>query len=161
MRRLDAERIEAEQRATPAPAAAKTATAKPPDQTLVMVADDSKLVRITTGRLLARHQYRVSYATDGLDAAQQMQTSIPDVVITDVEMPGMDGFELTRHVRENPATAHIPVIMITAADDRHRDDASRVGVSKLLGKPYPEQELIDYIRDAMQAQVSRAGAIHP
>ena len=125
-----------------------------------MVADDSKLVRITTGRLLARHHYQVSYATDGLDAAQQLQTTIPDVVITDVEMPGMDGFELTRHVRENPLTAHIPVIMITAADDRHRDDASRAGVSKLLGKPYPEQELIDTIRNAMQARVSSAGAIH-
>jgi FixJ family two-component response regulator len=49
--------------------------------------------------------------------------------------------------------------MITAADDRHRDDASRAGVSKLLGKPYPEQELIDYIRDAMQARVSSAGAM--
>jgi CheY-like chemotaxis protein len=125
-----------------------------------MVADDSKLVRITTGRLLARHHYQVSYATDGLDAAQQLQATIPDVVITDVEMPGMDGFELTRHVRENPLTAHIPVIMITAADDRHRDDARRAGVSKLLGKPYPEQELIDTIRNAMQARVSSAGAMH-
>jgi len=123
-----------------------------------MVADDSKLVRITTGRLLSKHHYRVSYATDGLDAAQQLQKTIPDVVITDVEMPGMDGFELTKHVRGNPATAHIPVIMITAADDRHRDDATRAGVSKLLGKPYPEQELIDYIRHAMQARVSEPGS---
>ena len=161
---MQASRLAAEQRAA-AQAKADTAVPvtgapKPPDQTLVMVADDSKLVRITTGRLLARHQYRVSYATDGLDAAQQLQTSLPDVVITDVEMPGMDGFALTKHVRDNPLTAHIPVIMITAADDRHRDDATRAGVSKLLGKPYPEQELIDYIRDAMQARVSSEGTLH-
>ena len=70
-------------------------------------------------------------------------------MITDVEMPGMNGFELTRQVRGNPGTAHIPVIMITAAEDRHRDDAQRAGVSMLLGKPYPEDELIAHIRRAM------------
>ena len=115
------------------PATASTQRAK---QTLVMVADDSKVVRVKTGRLLALHQYQVCYAADGLDAAQQLQTTVPDVVITDVEMPGMDGFELTRHIRGNPATAHIPVIMITAADDRHREQAAQAGVSVLLGKPY-------------------------
>lgn len=127
----------------------KPVAAKAPDQTLVMVADDSKIVRVKTGRLLAQHQYQVSYATDGLDAIQQMQTSVPDVVITDVEMPGMDGFELTRRVRQNPLTAQIPIIMITAADDRHMADAKRAGVSVLLGKPYPEEELIAHIRQAM------------
>jgi CheY-like chemotaxis protein len=111
-----------------------------------MVADDSKVVRVKTGRLLALHQYQVCYAADGLDAAQQLQTTVPDVVITDVEMPGMDGFELTRHIRGNPATAHIPVIMITAADDRHREQAAQAGVSVLLGKPYPEDALIAHIR---------------
>jgi CheY-like chemotaxis protein len=140
--------LEAERQAiviAPTPSVLRSA-AKTPDQTLVMVADDSKIVRVKTGRLLAQHQYRVSFATDGLDAAQQMQTSIPDVVITDVEMPGMDGFELTRHLRQNPLTARIPVIMITAANDRHREDADRAGVSVLLGKPYAEEELIAHIR---------------
>ncbi len=124
-----------------------------------MVADDSKIVRVKTGRLLAQHQYQVAYATDGLDAAQQIQASMPDVVITDVEMPGMDGFELTKHVRQNPLTAHIPVIMITAADDRHREDADRAGVSVLLGKPYPEDELIAHIRLAMNHGETQAGAL--
>ena len=101
----------------------------------------------------------MSYATDGLDAAQQIQTTIPDVVITDVEMPGMDGFELTRHVRQNPLTAHIPVIMITAADDRHREDANRAGVSVLLGKPYPEDKLIAHIRFALNQDETQAGAL--
>jgi CheY-like chemotaxis protein len=61
----------------------------------------------------------------------------------------MDGFELTRHIRDNPLTAHIPVIIITAADDRHREQADQVGVSVLLGKPYPEDALIAHIRQAM------------
>jgi CheY-like chemotaxis protein len=129
---------------------AATLPAKTAEQTLVMVADDSKVVRVKTGRLLAQHHYRVSFAIDGLDAANQMQASVPDIVITDVEMPGMDGFELTRHVRQDPRTAHIPVIMITAADDRHREAANAAGVSVLLGKPYREDELIARIRLAMQ-----------
>ena len=138
----------------PAPLPPIVLTPPPPrrkarEQTLVMVADDSKIVRVKTGRLLELHRYRVSYATDGLDAAQQLHSNTPDVVITDVEMPGMDGFELTRQVRGNPGTAHIPVIMITAAEDRHRDDAQRAGVSMLLGKPYPEDELIAHIQRAM------------
>ena len=79
------------------------APAKAADQTLVLVADDSKVVRIKTGRLLAAHHYQVCYANDGLEAAQLLQTQVPDVVITDVEMPGMDGFELTRHIRNSPS----------------------------------------------------------
>ena len=148
-------RVEAARLAPPAEAAPP----KAPDQTLVMVADDSKVVRVKTGRLLAQHQYRVAYAVDGLDAARQMQDSVPDVVITDVEMPGMDGFELTRHVRQNPLTAHIPIIMITAADDKHRDDAQRAGVTVLLGKPYPEDELIGHIRRAMAASARPAARL--
>jgi CheY-like chemotaxis protein len=139
-----AQRLAAEQAAAPPQPLPKTAA-----QTLVLVADDSKVVRIKTGRLLAQHQYQVSYAADGLDAVQQMQVQLPDVLITDVEMPGMDGFELTRHLRANPQTAQLPVIMITAADDRHRDEASAAGVSVLLGKPYSDEALIGHIRLAM------------
>ena len=140
----EAQRLAAEQAAVPPPPPPKSAA-----QTLVLVADDSKVVRIKTGRLLAQHQYQVSYASDGLDAVQQMQAQPPDVLITDVEMPGMDGFELTRHIRGNPQTAQLPVIMITAADDRHRDEASAAGVSVLLGKPYSDEALIAHIRLAM------------
>ena len=140
----EAQRLAAEQAAAPPPLPPKGAA-----QTLVLVADDSKVVRIKTGRLLAQHQYQVSYASDGLDAVQQMQAQPPDVLITDVEMPGMDGFELTRHIRGNPQTAQLPVIMITAADDRHRDEASAAGVSVLLGKPYSDEALIAHIRLAM------------
>lgn len=158
--RREAERAEAERRAAEAAhdaqrlAAEAAAAAAPPEpkspsQTLVLVADDSKVVRIKTGRLLAQHGYRVSHAGDGLEALQQLQAQAPDVLITDVEMPGMDGFELTRHIRDDPRTAGLPVIMITAADDRHRAQADAAGVSVLLGKPYADDELLAHIRLAM------------
>jgi CheY-like chemotaxis protein len=125
-----------------------------------MIADDSKVVRVKTGRLLAAHEYQVCFAEDGLDAAQKIGERAPDVLITDVEMPGMDGFALTEHVRARPATARMPVIMVTAAEDRHRDNAARVGVSVLLGKPYSEEALIASIAAelASAAPVQRAAA---
>jgi CheY-like chemotaxis protein len=119
---------------------------KTPQQTVIMIADDSKLVRIKTGRLLTQFDYQVLYALDGQDAALQMQTTVPDILITDVEMPGMDGFALSAHVRNTPATAKLPIIMITAADEKHRLEADRVGVSILMGKPYSDENLINHIR---------------
>ncbi len=124
-----------------APIALKTAA-----QTLILLADDSRMVRVKTGRLLAGHDFQVVTAVDGLDAVKQLETCRPDLVITDVDMPGMDGFGLTRHLRENPITAGIPIVMITSAEDRHREDAQRAGVGLVLGKPYPEDELIAHIR---------------
>jgi CheY-like chemotaxis protein len=120
-----------------------------PEQCLVMIADDSKVVRVKTSRLLAKHLYRVSLAEDGLDAARQIEIDQPDVLITDVEMPGMDGFELTRQVRGNPRTAHIPIVMITADDEKHRADAAEAGVSVLLSKPYPEDQLLSYLQSTL------------
>jgi CheY-like chemotaxis protein len=137
----------------PAPASAPAAPAvvatRTPEQCLVMIADDSKVVRIKTSRLLAKHLYRVSLAEDGLDAARQIELDLPDVLITDVEMPGMDGFELTRQVRGNPRTAHIPIVMITADDVKHRADAFEAGVSVLLSKPYPEDQLLSYLQSTL------------
>ena len=120
-----------------------------PEQCLVMIADDSKVVRVKTSRLLAKHLYRVSLAEDGLDASRQIELDLPDVLITDVEMPGMDGFELTRQVRGNPRTAHIPIVMITADDEKHRVDAFEAGVSVLLSKPYPEDQLLAYLQSTL------------
>jgi CheY-like chemotaxis protein len=80
---------------------------------------------------------------------RQIEASAPDVLITDVEMPEMDGFQLTEAVRGRPATAKMPVIMITAADDRHSADAARVGVTVLLGKPYPEDQLLAHIESTL------------
>ena len=113
-----------------------------PEQTLVMVVDDSKVVRVKTSRLLAKHQYRVVLAEDGEQALLQIASDPPQVLITDVEMPGIDGIELTRRLRANAGTATLPIIMITSADDRLRGVADEVGVSVLLGKPYAEEALI-------------------
>lgn len=128
--------------------------------TRVLVADDSKVVRIKTGRLLTQHHYQVDYAVDGLDALRQLQDHAPDLLITDVEMPGLDGFELTRHIRADVRTARLPVIMITAADERHRDQAQAAGVSVLLGKPYADEELLTQLRLALGVHADTPVSTH-
>ncbi|MBU6258840.1 MAG: response regulator, partial [Burkholderiales bacterium] len=131
---------------------------RPPQETLVMVADDSKVVRVKTSRLLAQHQYRVVLAEDGAQAARLIDEEVPLVLITDVEMPGMDGFELTRHVRAHPRAGGIAVIMITSADERIRDAAHAAGVTQVLGKPYPEEALIACIEHARSLAAERLPA---
>lgn len=120
--------------ATPAPV-----PAQPP---LVMVADDSKVVRVKTSRLLAQHGWRVVLAEDGAQAAALIEQEVPLVLVTDVEMPGLDGFALTRHVRAHPRARDITIIMITSADDRLKAAAEEAGVTLVLGKPYPEEALL-------------------
>jgi CheY-like chemotaxis protein len=115
-------------------------------QTLILVVDDSRMVRVKTSRLLTAHGFQVVTAVDGLDAIKQLETCSPDIVITDVDMPGMDGFGLARHLRGNAGTRRLPIVMITSAEDRHREEALGVGVGLMLGKPYPEDELVGYIR---------------
>ncbi|WP_088286234.1 response regulator [Ideonella sp. A 288] len=114
-----------------------------------MVADDSKVVRVKTNRLLAQHGFRVVLAEDGADAMRKIAIEAPHVLVTDVEMPEVDGFELTRHVRQHRPTADITVIMITSADDRHAAAAAAAGVSVLLGKPYPEDRLVALVSAAL------------
>jgi CheY-like chemotaxis protein len=126
----------------PPPAPASAPAPRRPADTLVMVADDSRVVRVKTSRLLAQHGYRVVLAEDGAQAAQLIETEVPAVLVTDVEMPGLDGFALTRHVRAHPRAGRIPIIMITSADDRLKEAAAEAGVTLVLGKPYPEDELI-------------------
>jgi CheY-like chemotaxis protein len=115
-------------------------------QTLVMVVDDSKMVRVKSGRLLASHEFQVVTAVDGIDALKQLEHCCPDMVITDVDMPGMDGFGLVAALRGDPRTQHIPLVMITSAEDRHREQAMGVGVGLVMGKPYDEAALIAHIR---------------
>jgi CheY-like chemotaxis protein len=147
---VEAARLLAQQ-AADRQAAAVAATPRRPADTLVMVADDSKVVRVKTSRLLAQHGYRVVLAEDGARAAELLETEVPAVLITDVEMPGLDGLQLTRHVRAHPRAAGIPIIMITSADDRLKDAAAEAGVTLVLGKPYPEDELIACIERSQQA----------
>jgi chemosensory pili system protein ChpA (sensor histidine kinase/response regulator) len=127
----------------PAPAAPEQPAAAAP---VVMVVDDSLTVRKITGRLLAREGYQVMTAKDGLDALQQVEETVPDVMLVDIEMPRMDGFDLTKHLRANPRTAAVPVIMITSRTaEKHRAYARELGVNVYLGKPYQEEELLQQV----------------
>ncbi|MDO8178912.1 MAG: response regulator [Undibacterium sp.] len=125
---------------------------KSPADILIMVADDSKVVRVKTSRVLTKNAYQVTLAEDGNDAASQIDFIMPDLLITDVEMPGMDGFALTRHLRANPITAHLPIIMISGASDELVDKAKQAGIDVLLGKPYSDEDLIGHIRRLVQGE---------
>jgi chemosensory pili system protein ChpA (sensor histidine kinase/response regulator) len=111
-----------------------------------MVVDDSLTVRRVTQRLLAREGYQVVLAKDGVDALEQLQAITPDVMLVDIEMPRMDGFDLTRNVRGDERTRHIPIIMITSRTaTKHRNYAMELGVNEYLGKPYQEDDLLKSI----------------
>jgi CheY-like chemotaxis protein len=120
------------------------------DETLVLVADDSKIVRVKLSRLLAAQGYRAALAESGEQALELMAAERPHLLITDVEMPGIDGFELTRVVRAAADTAALPVVMITGSDDK-QEEARAAGVTQLLGKPYSEEALIATIEAARLA----------
>jgi chemosensory pili system protein ChpA (sensor histidine kinase/response regulator) len=114
---------------------------------LVMVVDDSLTVRRVTQRLLERSGYEVMLAKDGVDAVRQLQDVRPDVMLVDIEMPRMDGFDLTRHVRGTEMTRSIPIVMITSRTaDKHRRMALELGVNAYLGKPYQDDELLALLR---------------
>jgi chemosensory pili system protein ChpA (sensor histidine kinase/response regulator) len=113
---------------------------------IVMVVDDSLTVRKITSRLLEREGYQVLTAKDGVDALQQLKDTLPAVMLVDIEMPRMDGFDLTKNVRGDPRTAGIPIIIISSRTaDKHRNQAAQLGVNAFLGKPYQESELLQHI----------------
>ena len=120
---------------------------------LVLVVDDSLTVRRITQRLLEREGYRVQVAKDGLDGLDKLSAEVPVVVLTDIEMPRMDGFDLVRNMRADSRLADLPVVMITSRiAQKHRDVAAALGVDHYLGKPYAEDELLSlvarYVRHA-------------
>ena len=113
----------------------------------VMVVDDSITVRKVTERLLKRYDFEVITAKDGVDALTVMLEQVPDVMLLDVEMPRMDGYELATTMRNDPRLKAVPIIMITSrTGDKHRQRAMDIGVNQYMGKPYQEQELIENIR---------------
>jgi chemosensory pili system protein ChpA (sensor histidine kinase/response regulator) len=112
----------------------------------VMVVDDSITVRKVTGRLLERHNFQVTTAKDGVDAVALLQEHVPDLMLLDIEMPRMDGFELARHMQASSDLKDIPIIMITSrTGEKHRKLAMELGVKGYLGKPYQEMELLENI----------------
>jgi chemosensory pili system protein ChpA (sensor histidine kinase/response regulator) len=126
-------------------------TAGPP---LVLIVDDSLTVRKITSRLLQREGFAVATAKDGIDALQSIGEQTPDVILVDIEMPRMDGFEFTKTLKGDSRNAHIPVIMITSRTaEKHRNRARELGVDAYLGKPYQEEELLRNIREMLAAPV--------
>jgi len=118
---------------------------------LVMVVDDSITVRKVTERLLKRHNMRCITAKDGVDALSVLEESIPDVMLLDIEMPRMDGFELATHIRNTDRLKEIPIIMITSrTGEKHRQRAMDIGVNIYMGKPYTEVDLLENIETLMK-----------
>jgi chemosensory pili system protein ChpA (sensor histidine kinase/response regulator) len=114
---------------------------------LVLVVDDSITVRRVTQRLLQREGYRVALAVDGVQALERLREELPVVVLSDIEMPRMDGFELTRTIRGSEDWKALPIITITSRmAEKHREHARELGVNHYLGKPYSEEELLGLIR---------------
>ncbi len=113
---------------------------------LVLVVDDSLTVRRVTQRLLVREGYRVVLAKDGIEALERLADDLPQVVLSDIEMPRMDGFDLVRNIRGDSRLRSLPVIMITSRiAQKHRDYAAELGVDHYLGKPYSEEDLLALI----------------
>ncbi len=120
---------------------------------IVMVVDDSITMRRVASKLLERHNYEVITAKDGVDALAQLQDLRPDVMLLDIEMPRMDGFELATHMQNEENFSRIPIIMITSrTGEKHRDRAFEIGVNNYMGKPYQEDELIENIQSALGAR---------
>jgi chemosensory pili system protein ChpA (sensor histidine kinase/response regulator) len=124
-----------------------TAPEVAPPAPLVLVVDDSLTVRRVTKRLLEREGWRVALAKDGLEALEVLGGERPVLVLSDIEMPRMDGFDLLRNIRADAHLGDLPVIMITSRiAQKHREHAMQLGANHYLGKPYAEEELLALVR---------------
>jgi chemosensory pili system protein ChpA (sensor histidine kinase/response regulator) len=125
--------------------------ARADDRVFALVVDDSITVRRVTQRLLERNGMRVMTAKDGLDAIGVLQDHVPDVILLDIEMPRMDGYEVASHVRNDPRLKDVPIIMITSrVGEKHRARAIELGVNDYLGKPYQETQLLQALEPLLQ-----------
>jgi chemosensory pili system protein ChpA (sensor histidine kinase/response regulator) len=122
---------------------------------LVMVVDDSITMRKVTGRVLERQEYEVSTAKDGVDALEKLHERVPDLMLLDIEMPRMDGYELATQMKADPRLRDVPIIMITSrSGDKHRQRAFDIGVDRYLGKPYQEAELLLQIAEVLEQRAA-------
>ena len=120
---------------------------------LVMVVDDSITMRKVTGRVLERNNMEVLAAKDGIDAIEKMVERVPDLMLLDIEMPRMDGYELATHMRNDARLRDVPIVMITSrTGEKHRQRAFEIGVNRYLGKPYQEAELMRNVFDLLGAE---------
>ncbi|MET0130416.1 MAG: response regulator, partial [Stenotrophomonas chelatiphaga] len=117
---------------------------------VVMVVDDSLTMRKVTSRILERHNFDVSVARDGVEALERLEERVPDLMLLDIEMPRMDGYELATAMRADPRYRDVPIVMITSrSGDKHRQRAFEIGVQRYLGKPYQELDLMRNVYDLL------------
>jgi chemosensory pili system protein ChpA (sensor histidine kinase/response regulator) len=139
----DAEQVEAE---------VETVAEQKSDERTIMVVDDSITIRKVTARMLERNGINVLLAKDGIDATNQLLDTKPDLMLLDIEMPRMDGFELASYIRNDERLKDLPIIMITSrTGEKHKEKAMEIGVNEYLGKPYQEEELLKNINNILQA----------
>ena len=129
-----------------------------PQKTLALVADDSITMRKITTRVLEAHDFEVITARDGVEATEQMQDRVPDVLLLDIEMPRMDGYQVAEYVRADARLRNIPIIMITSrAGQKHRDRGMKAGANAYLPKPYKEAELISEVMKLLRTETHNNG----
>ena len=122
------------------------------EERTIMVVDDSITIRKVTARMLERNGVNVLLAKDGIDATNQLLDIKPDLMLLDIEMPRMDGFELATYIRNDDRLKDLPIIMITSrTGEKHKEKAMEIGVNQYLGKPYQEEELLKHINKILQA----------
>ncbi|MBA8882474.1 Hpt domain-containing protein [Dokdonella fugitiva] len=120
---------------------------------LVMVVDDSITMRKVTTRVLERADFEVLTAKDGLDALEKLQETVPDIMLLDIEMPRMDGYELATYMRNDSRLRKVPIIMITSrTGEKHRQRAFEIGVERYLGKPYQEDDLLRQVQEVLRRE---------
>jgi chemosensory pili system protein ChpA (sensor histidine kinase/response regulator) len=130
-----------------------------PAAPVVMVVDDSLTVRKITSRMLEREGYQVVTAKDGLEALEKLKDALPDMMLVDIEMPRMDGYELMKNLREDARTFGIPIVVISSRiAEKHRNQAVQLGASAFLGKPYQEAELLQVVGEQVGAR--RQATLH-
>ncbi len=138
------------------------ATPKPVEKVrppLVMVVDDSITMRKVTSRVLENHAVEVMTAQDGLDAIENLHERVPDLMLLDIEMPRMDGYELAEHVRADPRLRHVPIVMITSrAGQKHRKRARDAGANDYMTKPYQEAELVAKVSEMLNIDLKQKRA---
>jgi chemosensory pili system protein ChpA (sensor histidine kinase/response regulator) len=123
------------------------------EKPLVMVVDDSITMRKVTTRVLERVDYEVLTAKDGLDALEKLQDNVPDLMLLDIEMPRMDGYELATYMRNDVRLRQVPIIMITSrTGEKHRQRALEIGVERYLGKPYQEDDLLRNVQEVLRRE---------
>jgi chemosensory pili system protein ChpA (sensor histidine kinase/response regulator) len=127
---------------------------KKTSQPLVMVVDDSITMRKVTSRVLENHSIEVMTAIDGLDAIEKLHERVPDLMLLDIEMPRMDGYELAQHIRSDARLRHVPIVMITSrSGQKHRKKARDAGANAYLTKPYQETDLVEQVGEMLDMEL--------